>query len=559
MNALADIAVAPRDVLPFLHKGAIGRYGADRQLLVGAGERRGTLLYGPYWRLPAGRWRLKIDVCAGRRAQDQGCCLGVEVVADNRRMLVAKDFTPRDCDAGEVLLTFPVSPDQSEAGHRAKFEFRVLSLGGADLTILAAWLAPAPEGDLTPSRWSILPRLRLTPLARRTPDGALQPRLALVGGPLAGRLGPRLRLPAGAYALLLRGSGAGPALRVRARIGATQLLCREVAGEALGEGCALMFRVPDALGLETGEEHRLDISLESRGGGFTLSCAELAPAPGDEIAAPAVASGSARIVIVGNCQAEALAQAFQRGLTHDRVRVKYHFMAMSPLYLDEARRDLQHCDVVLMQRIVECENYPLRADIPARTEIAPFPCLRLAALWPFDSYNGPQDHAALAAEGENRAFPYLDWRLAQLREAEPHPEARFRAYAELGASEMKLVKRLASWETRRLVAMDREFDTDMGAYIEANYRRRRLFHTTTHPGPALMRKLRDWTLRRLGRARPLAFDRQLDLLNEWQIPVHPQVARTLGATWADEGTLYHGPSGAMTWEDYMRAYIQRYG
>ncbi len=559
MNVLADIVAAPRDVLPFLHKGPIGRYGAARQILVGARERRGTLLYGPYWRLPAGRWRLKLDVSAAKRAHDLRCCLGVEVVADNRRLLVARDFSPRDCDAGEVWLTFAVSADQSEAGHRAKFEFRVISLGGAALTLLGVWLAPAPEGELTPSRWSLLPRLRPTPLTRTTADGALKPRIGLVRGPLAGRLGPRLRLPAGAYALTLRGGGAGPALRVRARIGATPLLCRDVSGEALGEGCALTFRVPDALGLETGEAHRLAISLESRGGGFTLSSAELAPAPDAEIAAPAVVSGAARIVIVGNCQAEALAQAFQRGLARDRLRVKYHFMAMSPLYLDEARRDLQHCDVVLMQRIAECENYPLRHDIPARTEIAPFPCLRLAALWPFDSYNGPQDHAALAAEGENRAFPYLDWRLAQLREAEPDPEARFSAYAELGATDLRLVKRLADWETRRLAAMDREFDTDMGAYIEAHYRRRRLFHTTTHPGPALMRKLRDWTLRRLGRPRPLALDRQLDLLNEWQIPVHPQVARTLGATWADARARYQGPSGALTWETYIRAYIQRYG
>ena len=146
-----------------------------------------------------------------------------------------------------------------------------------------------------------------------------------------------------------------------------------------------------------------------------------------------------------------------------------------------------------------------------------------------------------------------------MRESAPDPEARFAAYAEVGGADLRLVQRVAGWETKRLSAMDREFETDIGAFIEAHYRERQLFHTTTHPGPILMRKLRDWTLRRLGRARPLALDRQLDLLNEWQIPVHPEVARVLGAKWADAQTRYRGPGGFTTWERYVRAYIQRYG
>ena len=557
MSLVADIASARRDALPFMHKGPLGRLGEDGRLVVGAGEGRGLLLYGPYWRLPSGVWRLRIHATAGRRRD--GACLAVEVVADNRRLVVARDFSAADFDAGRLSLTFAVSEEQSETGHRAKFEFRLLALGAADLTIAGVALEPAPQTALTGSCWSILPRLRPTPLARGTADGALRPRFGWARGPFAGRLGPRPRLAGGAYALTLRGSGAGAALRVTVRLGGTRLLCAEVSGESLSEGRALTFRAPEALGLESGEDHRLDIALEQRGGDFALESVELAPAAGEGVAAPAVARGSARVVVVGNCQAEALAQALRRGLGFNRVRAKYHFMWLSPLYLEEARRDLASCDLVLMQRIDECENYPLLAEIPARAEVVGFPCLRLASLWPFDSYNGPQDHVAIAAEGEDRAFPYLDWRLAKLRESEPDPEARFAAYAALASADLRLVNRMASWEAKRLAALDREFETDIGAYIETNFRQRRLFHTTTHPGPVLMRKLRDWTLRRLGRARPFALDRQLDLLNEWQIPVHPEVARALGATWADADTRYHGPGGLTTWERYVRAYIRRYG
>jgi hypothetical protein len=557
LSHVADIASARRDALPFMHKGPLGHLTEEGCLVVGVG--RGLLFYGPYWRLAEGVWRLRVAVTAGKRRRDDWACLAVEVVADNRRLLVARDFSPSECDAGELSVTFAVTAEQSETGHRAKFEFRLLALGGAELTIAAVSLEPAPVAAPTTSRWSILPRLRPTALARLTRDGALRPRFAWARGPFAARLGPRPRLASGAYALSLRGSGAGPALRVTVSLGRTRLLRADVSGEALNEGRALTFRAPEALGLDSGEEHKLSVRLEQRGGAFALTSVELAPATEAGVAAPAVARGSARVVIVGNCQAEALAQALRRGLGFDRLRVKYHFMWLSPLYLDEARRDLESCDLVLMQHIDECENYPLRAEIPARTEIVAFPCLRLAALWPFDSYNGPQDHVAIAAEGEDRAFPYLDWRLAKLRESEPDPEARFAAYATLAGADLKLVNRMAGFETRRLAALDREFDADIGAYIEAHGRRRRLFHTTTHPGPILMRKLRDWTLRRLGRARPLALDRQLDLLNEWQIPVHPEVARALGANWADAETRYHGPGGFTTWERYVRAYIRRYG
>jgi len=508
VNSHANLERVSRDALPFMHKGPLGRLDAEGRLVARARERGSALLYGPYWRLAGGLWRLSIAVRTPARGVAP--CLAVEIVADNRNLAAAAEFSPADCAAGELELVFAVS--EAQAAHRARFEFRILALGGADLTISSVALSPAAEAEPTRPRWSLLARLRLTPLARLSRDGVVRPRLAPARGPLVWGLAPSLRLPAGAYALRLQGSGS--ALRLSLQLGETELLRRDLSGGELAAGCEHLFRVPEALGLAAGGAPKLALTLTQRGGDFALARADLVPVKA-AVEAPAVLRAEARLVVVGNCQAEALTQALMRGIGVRRLRAKYHFMWLSPLHLEAARRDLAACDVVLMQRIDECDNYTLRSDIPGRTEIVSFPCLRLAALWPFDSANGPQDHAAFAAEGDDRAFAYLDWRLAELRQSEPDPEARLRAYAELGDFELKLVKRMAGYEARRLKALDREFSMDIGAYVEANYRERPLFHTTTHPGPELLRRLRNWTLARLDRRPPLAFSRQLDLLNEW--------------------------------------------
>ena len=53
--------------------------------------------------------------------------------------------------------------------------------------------------------------------------------------------------------------------------------------------------------------------------------------------------------------------------------------------------------------------------------------------------------------------------------------------------------------------------------------------------------------------------RRLDILGDIQVPVHPKVAEALGVRWADRNTLYQVRGEAMTWETYVRRYIEHYG
>jgi hypothetical protein len=237
----------------------------------------------------------------------------------------------------------------------------------------------------------------------------------------------------------------------------------------------------------------------------------------------------------------------------------YHFVRLNPLLHEQGRRDLAACDLLLVQKIGDWEDYPLRADISAATEIVEFPCLRMASPWPFDGYNGPSDSLADEMEGEDLAFPYLDGLLARLRAEVPDHEARFAAYAALSAAQTGQLERLARFEARRLEIMDRDFDCDLGAFINENFRTARIFHTTNHPSGVLFARLMSWIARRIGRRLILPPIGRLNQLGNIQVPVHPLVARALGVEWANERTLYDVRGRAVTWEQYIRSYIDHYG
>jgi hypothetical protein len=44
-----------------------------------------------------------------------------------------------------------------------------------------------------------------------------------------------------------------------------------------------------------------------------------------------------------------------------------------------------------------------------------------------------------------------------------------------------------------------------------------------------------------------------------QVPIHPKVARDLEVKWADERTRYLNRGRQVTWESYIRSYIEHYG
>ena len=137
--------------------------------------------------------------------------------------------------------------------------------------------------------------------------------------------------------------------------------------------------------------------------------------------------------------------------------------------------------------------------------------------------------------------------------------ARLAAYRALAVPGVVDCRALHRFEEKRLAAMDRAFGGGIGATILRHFRTRRLFHTTGHPNAGLLAMLLALVTARLGLdARP-RIGRAAEDLGLLEVPVHPEVARRLGVTWANEATLYAWRGRRITWEEYVRRYIAYYG
>jgi len=134
------------------------------------------------------------------------------------------------------------------------------------------------------------------------------------------------------------------------------------------------------------------------------------------LAAPSVVSRvTARIVIVGNCQAEVLAYGLRTMLGSASSLVHYHFVGHQAKLHDNARRELLDCDLLFAQDISDFATYPFRSEIPDHVAVRRFPMLRLSTPWPFDSHNGLRDTHAELREAVDPMFHSLDGVLARLR------------------------------------------------------------------------------------------------------------------------------------------------
>jgi hypothetical protein len=268
---------------------------------------------------------------------------------------------------------------------------------------------------------------------------------------------------------------------------------------------------------------------------------------------------SLTIVVVGNCQAEVVCRGLRAEMLGGRFAPIYHFVEIEPALHDQGKADLDDCHILLAQDIANWENYPLRFHIPPGLKMIRFPCIRFASLWPFDSYNGLVDRAAAACARSDPVPVYFDGLLGRLRREIPDKEQRFERYRSLEIDELINFRRAHAIEQHRLLAMDREFGCSIGQFILDEFRRQRLFHSTVQPNANLYAMLMEVVLRQLGIQRSFPVDPRMEMVEGTQVPVHPLVARALDVEWVGTDTTYAFEHGFLTWERYVRRYIERFG
>ena len=341
---------------------------------------------------------------------------------------------------------------------------------------------------------------------------------------------------------------------------------RDFTAEEMAAECAsLDFEVPPQLSCESKDEIRFEFRFLHLGNAdLAIGTVDLHEIGTEGLPArllPGLAlPQKTRVLIVGNCQAQTIYEALMRsGELNDRLDVAYHFVGLQKDLQDSGRAEVERSDVLLVQDIRDWETYPLREYVRDSTEIVRFPLLHFASLWPFDHYNGPGDREAYEREWPNLTFLYHDGLLARLRKEIPDPDERMRVYRTLSVDGIINFTRLHDFERRRLEGMDQQFGCEIGQYILEHFRKRRLFYTTNHPNGQIIGMLMKYLLRHLGMDRSYRPNSSLDHLRRLQVPVHPKVAQALGVTWANENTKYLYGGEQITWETYIRRYIDHYG
>lgn len=601
-----DAPAAPARVwrmLGRLEKAAIGKRSGEG-VSVRRTERAGCLLDGgrPLLQLPSGHYRLGFRCDAGTPRMASEPVLGVEIVAWRRwrdpgwqgwGSLLGRaprggvqqawaDFTAPELSSGSGSLEFAVPAELSlEGGQEVQFGFRFIHMANADLTVDAVELRQVADSAIAapPRAWRLLGRLAKGRIGAREAD-CLAVRQAEPAGALLCGGRPDLRLPRGRYRLSLccqagaPRTASDPVLGVevlaRARLRGSLLPLRsrllqarrDFMAEALRAGSVSVdFEVPAELSLEGGESASFEFRILHFGNAdLTIDAVTLHEQASGNPAPALVSPGKTDIVIVGNCQAQTVYEALLRtGELNARLNPKYHFVGLQKDLHERGRSELEKCEVVLVQDIRDWENYPLRPYVREDLRIIRFPLLHFASLWPFDHYNGPGDKEAYQREWPNLTFLYQDGLLARLRKEIPDREQRLQAYRALSIPGVINYVRLHDFEKRRLLAMDQQFGLAIGQYILENFRKRRLFYTTNHPNGQIIAMLMQYLLRQLGIDQVYRPNASLDHLKRLQVPVHPKVAQALGVKWANEATKYLYAGEQITWETYIRRYIEHYG
>ena len=263
---------------------------------------------------------------------------------------------------------------------------------------------------------------------------------------------------------------------------------------------------------------------------------------------------------VGNCQAELLQRAFARASPVADITSFYHFFDVAEDRLAAARAEVRACDVILMQDIQDAETYPLRAALSPHCRTIAFPFLRFASPWPFDDFNGLRDTVARNQDDSAlHTVTYYDGMLGRLRRAEPDPHARFEAYKACQFKGIVDPARVHDFETRRLELLDERFGFEIGRHILDGFRKTQLFYTVNRPCGAVLALVLNYIFKALDLDQTTAPDGILDELRAIQVPVHPFVARRLSIEWASEERLYRSGDRELKWDEFVRAYIERYG
>jgi tetratricopeptide (TPR) repeat protein len=266
-----------------------------------------------------------------------------------------------------------------------------------------------------------------------------------------------------------------------------------------------------------------------------------------------------QIVLIGNCQMQAMAGLYKRFVAGRTGDIVEHV----PSYQDltaEHRNAIQQADVVVEQLF----DLKPQVDTDTLSTTTPrlfIPMVTAAFLWPFAGSPHPK----------NAFYPYLtggpyggeasDSYLNRLIMAGTDPEEAVETYANLEVNSRVNLDRLFE------IVMDRQRSRDEAAgyqiadIMERHFRAEQIFLSPYHPNVRIATALARQFFNRLG-AQQDEIDRMIDCTRitpfpKSELPFHPSVCRHFGLDWVAPDRRYRFQNeGLFTFREYALRYMR---
>lgn len=273
------------------------------------------------------------------------------------------------------------------------------------------------------------------------------------------------------------------------------------------------------------------------------------------------------VIIYGNCQAEAIHAVLSRNpLLSQLFRFRYvrSFQHPSEEPPALAPEDLDDCALVAEQH--DPRPFPYRDRLPEGCPIVSYPSVDSNMLWPFNVQN-IYDEPDPPAFPFGR-FPYGDRIIAGCIKKGMKPKQILEYYFDGWESYKVDLDRLVQLETARLRARDAHCVVKMADYVIENLAKHRLYWTSNHPSPDLLRELTVRLIRKCFNNNAI-IEEQADIagtiathfgprgpLGVIGVPIHPKVAEHLGLAWYQptERLPYYGDR-TLAYREYYKEFV----
>ncbi len=266
-----------------------------------------------------------------------------------------------------------------------------------------------------------------------------------------------------------------------------------------------------------------------------------------------------RVVFVGNCQAQGLADAFNQFIAPFTGQRGFHVGAYRDI--DDASRALLESADVIVDLVFDFAQRINVADLGLDKPVVVVPYVNCNFLWPFAYEAHPRNTLAQFSDSGPYPIQLGDAYLNRLiREELPAEEAASR-YLDLDIDQKVRLDRRLEMNLALQRRRDEACSFAVAELMERHFHEEPIFLTPDHPNQRIFLHVVQHCFEQLNVPTPLIARLphvvRRSLFPQDALPVHPRLAAHFGLTWASEATRYpFWMDGDFTFAEFIGRYLR---